>query len=115
MDKNGRNGSWAPCHYNRFNHTEVIQTLGNYRFSIFMALFWPLLAVLIGLCLMKYVKNQKPETVKKITKDDRRRLLVLSTMTAFLKTDGSPAAYLQTGSVRSSRKSREVLGRSQYK
>ena len=59
-----------------------------------MGIFWPLLAVIIGFSLFKYVKKLKPERVKKITTEDQKRMLVLSTMSAFLNTDGRPAAYL---------------------
>ena len=80
------------CHYNKSNHTEVILTLGNYKVTIFMAIFWPLLVVAICFSLMKYVKNLRPQTEREIIREDRERILVLSTMTAFLNTDGHPAA-----------------------
>ena len=99
MDKNGRNGSWTACHYNRLNQTEVILTLGNYKVTIFMAIFWPLLVVAIGFSLMKYVKKLRPQREKEITREDRERILVLSTMTAFLNTDRYPAAYMESDSV----------------
>ena len=79
MDKNGRNSSWTACHYNRLNHTEVILSLGDYKVTIFMTIFWPLLVVVIGFTLMKYVKKLRPQTEKDISREDRERVLVLST------------------------------------
>ena len=64
MEMNGRNGSWTKCYYNRFNHTKVIASLGSYRLSIFMGIFWPLLAVIIGFSLFEYVKKLKTEKTK---------------------------------------------------
>lgn len=93
MEKNGRNDSWMVCYHNRFNHTEVIATRGNYKLSIFTSLFWPLLTITTGCGLMKYVKHLQPGKVKTTTAEDRKRILVLSTLTAFLKTEGQPAAY----------------------
>lgn len=59
----------------------------------FMSLFWPLLVIISGFSLMKYVKHQQPVKVKTTTAQDRKRILVLSTLTAFLRTEGQPAAY----------------------
>ena len=59
----------------------------------FMSLFWPLLVIISGLSLMKYVKHLQPVTAKKTTAEDRKRILVLSTLTAFLRSEGQPAAY----------------------
>ena len=117
MDKNGRNGSWMACHYNRLNHTEVMLTLGDYKVTIFRAIFWPLLVVVIGFTLMKYVKKLRPQTEKDITREDRERILVLSTMTAFLNTDGHPAAHMEADSVLGSKRGRDLLqkARNQYR
>ena len=93
MEKKGRNGSRIVCYYNKFNHTEVIATRGNYQLMTFMALFWPLVVIISGFSLMKYVKHLQPETVKTKSTEDRRRILVLSTLTAFLRAEGQPAAY----------------------
>lgn len=94
MEKNAKNGSWINCHYNRLNHTEVTAALGNYKLSIFMALFWPLSLIVIGFSFTKYLKKITPQSGTKIKRDDTRRMLILSTMTAFLNTDGRPAAHL---------------------
>ena len=59
----------------------------------FMSLFWPLLVIISGFSLMKYVKHLQPVKVKTTTAQDRKRILVLSTLTAFLRTEGQPAAY----------------------
>ena len=59
----------------------------------FMSLFWPLLVIISGFSLMKYVKHLEPVKVKTTTAQDRKRILVLSTLTAFLRTEGQPAAY----------------------
>lgn len=67
--------------------------------AIFTAVFWPLLVVAIGFSLMKYVKKLRPQREKEITREDRERVLVLSTMTAFLNTDGHPAAFMECESV----------------
>ena len=53
-----------------------------------MGIFWPLLAVIIGFSLFEYVKKLKPERVKKTTIEDQKRMLVLSTMSAFLWDNG---------------------------
>ena len=91
MEKKGRNDSWIACHYNRFNHTQVIATKGNYQLAIFTSLFWPLLAVTIGFSLIRYVKNLQPGNgKKKISTEDRRRVVVLSTLPAFLRSEGQP-------------------------
>ena len=106
-EKNAKNGSWMNCHYNRLNHTEVTAALGNYKLSIFMALFWPLLLVVIGFSFTKYLKTLTPQSGTKIERDDTRRMLILSTMTAFLNTDGRTAAYqLGTHSGPGARKNR---------
>ncbi|KAL9952717.1 hypothetical protein ACROYT_G040009 [Oculina patagonica] len=94
MEKNGQNASWMACYYNRFNQTEVIATTGNYKLSIFMSLFWPLLVIILGFSLMKYIKHLQPGKAKGSTTEERRRMLVFSTLTAFLRTEGQPAAYL---------------------
>ena len=93
MEKKGRNGSRIDCYYNMLNHTEVVATRGNYKLMTFMSLFWPLLVIISGCSLMKYVKHLKPVKEKTATKEDRRRILVLSTLTAFLRSEGQPAAY----------------------
>ena len=98
MEKNGRNATWTACYYNRFNQTEVIATRGNYQWSIFMSLLSPLLVIIFGCSLMKYVNHVQPGKVKAKTTAERRRILVLSTMTAFLRTEGQPAAYLMPSS-----------------
>jgi len=93
MEKKGRNDSKITCYYNKFNHTEVIAARGNYQLITFMSLFWPLLVIISGLSLMKYVKQLQPVKVMRTTTEDRKRILVLSTLTAFLRSEGEPAAY----------------------
>lgn len=93
MEKKGQNGSRITCYYNKFNHTEVIAIRANYQLMTFMSLFWPLLVIISGFSLMKYVKHLQPVKVKTTTTEDRKRILVLSTLTAFLRSEGQPAAY----------------------
>lgn len=59
----------------------------------FMSLFWPLLVVISGFTLMKYVKHLQPVKMKKTTTQDRKRILALSTLSAFLRAEGQPAVY----------------------
>ena len=92
MEKKGRNGSRITCYYNKFNHTQVIATRGNYQLMTFMSIFWPILVIICGFSLMKYVKHLQPAPVKTTT-EDRKRILVLSTLTAFLRSEGQPAVY----------------------